>query len=139
MQGRYSVGHSPIGTRARVGCLLHRGVGAEAAKCPLFEPLRGTETMIRPLFDRVVIERTEEATKTASGLFLPETAKEKPAEGVVVAVGNGRVNDKGETKALTVKVGDKVLFGKYAGTEIKVQGEERLILREDDILGIIEG
>tara|TARA_B100000614_G_C14272887_1_gene380096 strand:+ start:326 stop:613 length:288 start_codon:yes stop_codon:yes gene_type:complete len=95
--------------------------------------------MIRPLFDRVVIERTEEATKTASGLFLPETAKEKPAEGVVVAVGNGRVNDKGETKALTVKVGDKVLFGKYAGTEIKVQGEERLILREDDILGIIEG
>ena len=94
--------------------------------------------MIRPLFDRVVIERTEEATQTASGPFLPETAKEKPAEGVVVAVGNGRVNDKGETKALTVKVGDKVLFGKYAGTEIKVQGEERLILREDDILGIIE-
>ena len=94
--------------------------------------------MIRPLFDRVVIERTEETTQTASGLFLPETAKEKPAEGVVVAVGNGRVNDKGETKALTVKVGDKVLFGKYAGTEIKVQGEERLILREDDILGIIE-
>ena len=94
--------------------------------------------MIRPLFDRVVIERTEEATQTASGLFSPETAKEKPAEGVVVAVGNGRVNDKGETKALTVKVGDKVLFGKYAGTEIKVQGEERLILREDDILGIIE-
>ena len=94
--------------------------------------------MIRPLFDRMVIERTEEATQTASGLFLPETAKEKPAEGVVVAVGNGRVNDKGETKALTVKVGDKVLFGKYAGTEIKVQGEERLILREDDILGIIE-
>ena len=94
--------------------------------------------MIRPLFDSVVIERTEEATQTASGLFLPETAKEKPAEGVVVAVGNGRVNDKGETKALTVKVGDKVLFGKYAGTEIKVQGEERLILREDDILGIIE-
>ena len=95
--------------------------------------------MIRPLFDRVVIERTEEATQTASGLFLPETAKEKPAEGVVVAVGNGRVNDKGETKALTVKVGDKVLFGKYASTEIKVKGEERLILREDDILGIIEG
>ncbi len=94
--------------------------------------------MIRPLFDRVVIERTEEATQTASGLFLPETAKEKPAEGVVVAVGNGRVNDKGEATPLSVKVGDKVLFGKYAGTEIKVQGVERLILREDDILGIIE-
>jgi len=94
--------------------------------------------MIRPLFDRVVIERTEEATQTASGLFLPETAKEKPAEGVVVAVGNGRVNDKGEATFFLVKVGDKVLFGKYAGTEIKVQGVERLILREDDILGIIE-
>ncbi len=94
--------------------------------------------MIRPLFDRIVIERTEEATQTASGLFLPETAKEKPAEGIVIAVGNGRINDKGDVKSLTVKVGDKVLFGKYAGTEIKVQGEERLILREDDILGIIE-
>ena len=94
--------------------------------------------MIRPLFDRIDIERTEEATQTASGLFLPETAKEKPAEGIVIAVGNGRINDKGDVKSLTVKVGDKVLFGKYAGTEIKVQGEERLILREDDILGIIE-
>ena len=72
-------------------------------------------------------------------MFLPETAKEKPAEGRVFAIGNGRVSDKGDVKALTVKVGDKVLFGKYAGTEIKVNGEERLILREDDILGIIEG
>ena len=94
--------------------------------------------MIRPLFDRVVIERTEEATQTASGLFLPETAKEKPAEGVVVAVGNGRVNDKGETKALTVKVGDKVLFGKYAGDEIKLDGEDHIILKESDILAIID-
>ena len=94
--------------------------------------------MIRPLFDRVLIERTEAPSQTASGLFLPETAKEKPAEGVVVAIGNGRVSDKGEVKPLTVKVGDKVLFGKYAGTEIKVSGEDRLILREDDILGIIE-
>ena len=74
------------------------GGGAAAASCPLFEPTKGTETMIRPLFDRVVIERTEEATQTASGLFLPETAKEKPAEGVVVAVGNGRVNDKGRPR-----------------------------------------
>jgi len=94
--------------------------------------------MIRPLFDRVLIERTEEPSKTASGLFLPETAKEKPAEGRVLAIGNGRVGEKGEVKPLTVKVGDRVLFGKYAGTEIKVDGADRLILREDDILGIIE-
>jgi chaperonin GroES len=94
--------------------------------------------MIRPLFDRVVIERTEEPSQTKSGLFLPETAKEKPAEGTVCAIGNGRVADDGELRPLTVKVGDRVLFGKYAGTEIKVSGEDRLILREDDILGIIE-
>ena len=94
--------------------------------------------MIRPLFDRVLIERTEEPSKTASGLFLPETAKEKPAEGRILAIGNGRVGDKGEVKPITVKVGDRVLFGKYAGTEIKVDGADRLILREDDILGIIE-
>ena len=94
--------------------------------------------MIRPLFDRVLIERTEEPSKTASGLFLPETAKEKPAEGRILAIGNGRVGDKGEVKPLTAKVGDRVLFGKYAGTEIKVDGADRLILREDDILGIIE-
>ena len=94
--------------------------------------------MIRPRFDRVLIERTEEPSKTSSGLFLPETAKEKPAEGIVRAIGNGRVSDKGEMNPLTVKVGDRVLFGKYAGTEVKIDGEERLILREDDILGIIE-
>jgi chaperonin GroES len=94
--------------------------------------------MIRPLFDRVLIERTEEPSQTKSGLFLPETAKEKPAEGIVRAVGNGRVADDGDLRPLTVKIGDRVLFGKYAGTEIKVDGEERLILREDDILGIIE-
>lgn len=94
--------------------------------------------MIRPLFDRVLIERTVEPSQTASGLFLPETAKEKPSEGVIVAVGNGRVSEKGEIKPLTVKVGDKVLFGKYAGTEVKLDGQDRLILREDDILGVIE-
>jgi chaperonin GroES len=94
--------------------------------------------MIRPLFDRVLIERTVEPSKTSSGLFLPETAKEKPAEGIVRAIGNGRVSDKGEMNALTVQVGDRVLFGKYAGTEVKIDGEDRLILREDDILGIIE-
>ncbi len=94
---------------------------------------------IRPLFDRILVKRVEEATRSAGGLFLPETAKEKPAEGEVLAVGQGRVNDEsGEVTALQVKIGDKVVFGKYAGTEIKVAGEDRIILREDDILGILE-
>jgi len=93
---------------------------------------------IRPLFDRVLVQRNDSATKTKSGLFLPETAKEKPVEGTVVAIGNGRVADDGKITELTVKVGDKVIFGKYSGTEIKVEGSERLVLREDDILGIIE-
>ncbi len=93
---------------------------------------------IRPLFDRVLVKRVDEPSKTASGLFLPETAKEKPIRGEVLAVGNGRVNDSGDVTALTVKVGDHIVFGKYSGTEIKIDGEERLILREDDVLGIIE-
>jgi chaperonin GroES len=94
---------------------------------------------IRPLFDRVVVQRTDEPTQTNSGLFLPETAKEKPLRGTVMAIGNGRVSDTGDVTPLTVEVGNSIIFGKYAGTEIKVDGEERLILREDDILGIIEG
>lgn len=93
---------------------------------------------IRPLFDRVLVKRNDEPTKTKSGLFLPETAKEKPVEGTVLAAGSGRVADDGKVTPLTVKAGDKVVFGKYSGTEIKVDGEDRLIMREDDILGIIE-
>ena len=93
---------------------------------------------VRPLFDRVLVKRNEEPSQTASGLFLPETAKEKPVEGTVLAVGQGRVADDGNVRELAVKEGDKVIFGKYAGTEIKVDGEDRLILREDDILGVLE-
>lgn len=93
---------------------------------------------VRPLFDRILVKRNEEPTKSKGGLFLPETAKEKPVEGTVLAVGNGRVADDGKITPLTVKVGDKVVFGKYSGTEIKVEGEDRLILREDDVLGILE-
>ncbi len=97
-------------------------------------------TTIRPLFDRVLVKRNDEPTKTASGLFIPDSAsKEKPAQGTVIAVGNGRVSDDGKVTPLTVKEGDQVVFGKYAGTEIKLDGEERLILREDDLLGIIGG
>jgi chaperonin GroES len=93
---------------------------------------------VRPLFDRLLVKRNDEPTKTKGGLFLPDTAKEKPVEGTVLAVGGGRVSDKGVVTALTVKEGDKVVFGKYAGTEIKIDGEDRLILREDDVLGILE-
>jgi chaperonin GroES len=93
---------------------------------------------VRPLFDRILVKRNEEPTKTKSGLFLPETTKEKPSEGTVLAVGNGRVADDGKITALTVKVGDQVIFGKYSGTEIKIDGDDRLILKEDDVLGIVE-
>ncbi|MCB9794374.1 MAG: co-chaperone GroES [Alphaproteobacteria bacterium] len=93
---------------------------------------------IRPLYDRVVIKRKDEPVKSAGGLFLPETAKEKPIQGEIVAVGAGRVADDGKVTPLQVEVGNIVVFGKYAGTEIKVDGEEVVILREDDILGVIE-
>ena len=93
---------------------------------------------VTPLFDRVLIKRSEETTRTRGGLFLPESATEKPVQGVVLAVGQGKVADNGKITPLTVKVGDKVVFNKYAGTEIKVDGEERLVMREEDILGIIE-
>ncbi len=93
---------------------------------------------IRPLHDRILVKRLEEEEKTKGGIIIPDTAKEKPIEGEVVAVGNGKLLENGEVKPLDVKVGDKVLFGKYAGTEVKIGGEEYLIMREDDILGIIE-
>jgi chaperonin GroES len=93
---------------------------------------------IRPLNDRVVVRRVEEEQKTAGGIIIPDTAKEKPIQGEVLAVGNGRVMEDGTRRALDVKKGDRVLFGKYSGTEIKVEGEELLIMREDDILAIID-
>jgi chaperonin GroES len=92
---------------------------------------------IIPLNDRVLVKRTEEVQMTKGGIYIPDTAKEKPIEGMVVAVGSGKVSDSGERVALTVKAGDRVLFGKYAGTEIKVEGEEHLMMREDDILAIL--
>ena len=95
---------------------------------------------IRPLHDRIVVKRVEEETeKTASGLFIPDSAKEKPQQGEVVAVGNGKRNDKGERDALDVKAGDRILFGKYSGSDIKIDGIEYLIMREDEVLGVLEG
>ena len=93
---------------------------------------------IRPLQDRIIVKRTEEEETTSGGLIIPDTAKEKPQEGKVIAVGKGKVNDAGSVQPLDVKPGDQVLFGKYAGTEIKIDGEEHLIMREDDLLGIVE-
>ena len=93
---------------------------------------------VRPLHDRILITRVAEEDKTKSGLYIPESAKEKPARGIVVSVGNGRKNDDGDVVPLQVKVRDEVLFGKYAGTEIKLNGEEHLILREEDILAVVE-
>ena len=94
---------------------------------------------IRPLQDRVIVKRVDEEEKTKGGIIIPDTAKEKPQEGKVVAVGKGKVDDDGKVRPLDVKAGDRILFGKYSGTEIKIDGEEHLILREDDILGVIEG
>ena len=93
---------------------------------------------IRPLQDRVIVKRIAEEEKTKGGIIIPDTAKEKPQEGKVVAAGKGKVNDDGKVVPLDVKVGDKILFGKYSGSEIKMNGEEHLIMREDDILGIVE-
>jgi chaperonin GroES len=93
---------------------------------------------IRPLHDRVVVRRKEEEEKTAGGIVLPGNAKEKPSQGEVIAVGNGRILDNGETRSLAVKVGDTVVFGQYAGNTVKVDGEELLIMNESDIYGVLE-
>ena len=93
---------------------------------------------LRPLYDRVIVKRLEGEEKTKGGIIIPETAKEKPLEGEVVAVGQGRVLDSGEIRPLHVKVGDRVLFAKYAETELKLDGESYLLLREDDLLGVLE-
>jgi chaperonin GroES len=93
---------------------------------------------IRPLQDRVLVKRVKEEDKTKGGIIIPETAKEKPVEAKVISVGNGKVLEDGSVRKLDVKAGDRILFGKYSGTEVKIEGEEHLILREDDILGVIE-
>ena len=93
---------------------------------------------LKPLQDRILVQRIEEEKTTKGGIIIPDTAKEKPVEGKVVAVGNGKVGEDGKRVALEVKKGDRILFGKYSGTEVKISGEDYLILREDDVLGIIE-
>jgi chaperonin GroES len=94
---------------------------------------------LRPLHDRVIVKRMEEERTTPGGIVIPDSAAEKPIRGEVMAVGNGKILDNGEVRALDVKAGDKVLFGKYSGTEVKVEGEDVLVMREDDIMAVIEG
>jgi chaperonin GroES len=93
---------------------------------------------IRPLHDRVIVKRLEEERKTASGIVIPDTAAEKPDQGEVVAVGKGKVMEDGKVRALEVKVGDRILFGKYSGQTVKVEGDELLVMREEDIMGVVE-
>ena len=93
---------------------------------------------IRPLHDRIIVNRLEEERKTASGIVIPDTAAERPDQGEVLAVGNGKILEDGKVRALQVKVGDKILFGKYSGQTVKVQGEEVLVIREEDVMGVIE-
>jgi chaperonin GroES len=93
---------------------------------------------IRPLYDRIIVKRVEAETTSKGGIIIPDTAKEKPIEGEVVAVGNGKVLEDGTQRGLEVKAGDRILFGKYSGTEIKIEGVEHLILREDEVLAIVE-
>ncbi len=93
---------------------------------------------LRPLNDRILVERVEEESTTKGGIIIPDSAKEKPAEGMVVSVGNGKMNEDGNRIPVEIKEGDRILFGKYSGTEVKIEGTEYLIMREDDVLGIIE-
>jgi chaperonin GroES len=93
---------------------------------------------LRPLQDRILVKRVKEDEKTKGGIIIPDTAKEKPAEGTVIAAGNGKLSENGKRVALDVKKGDRILFGKYSGTEVKIKGEEYIIMREDDVLGITE-
>ena len=93
---------------------------------------------LRPLQDRLLVQRVEEEKTTKGGIIIPDTAKEKPAEGKVIAVGSGKIGDDGKKIAMEIKKGDRILFGKYSGTEVKIEGEEYLIMKEDDVLGIID-
>ena len=95
-------------------------------------------TKFRPLQDRIIVKRVQEEEKTKGGIIIPDTAKEKPIEGKVIAVGNGKVQEDGKVRPLDVKAGDRILFSKYAGTEIKIDGEEHLIMREDDLLAVLD-
>jgi chaperonin GroES len=110
----------------------------ETAKTSTKPSTKASAVGVRPLHDRILVRRLAEETKTAGGLFIPDTAKEKPSKGEIVAAGKGRVNEEGKVMPLEVKVGDTVLFGKYSGTELKLEGQEYIMMREEDILGVVQ-
>jgi chaperonin GroES len=112
---------------------------SKAAKpCISTKMVNGDSMKLRPLHDRVIVKRVDNETKTASGIVIPESAAEKPDQGEVLAVGPGKKNDKGELQPMAVKVGDKVLFGKYAGQTVKLDGDELMVMREDDLMAVVE-
>jgi chaperonin GroES len=113
-------------------------VNARFAACGARSPIEGDTMKIRPLHDRVIVKRLEEERKTASGIVIPDTAAEKPDRGEILAVGTGKILENGKVLPLAVKVGDRVLFGKYSGQAVKVKGEEVLVMREEDIMGVVE-
>jgi chaperonin GroES len=125
-----------------VALIRSRGGGAAFSPCPPWDWFAQETSIhmskIRPLQDRVIVRRVKEEEKSKGGIIIPDTAKEKPTEGEVMAVGSGKVLEDGTVRKLDVKTGDRVLFGKYNGTEVKLDGEDRLIIREDDILGVFE-
>jgi chaperonin GroES len=123
--------------RGATGALPHPQKSL-SAKNRNTKPRRKEAMKLRPLQDRIIVQRVEEESKTKGGIIIPDSAKEKPAEGVVISVGKGKVADDGKLIPMEVKEGNRILFGKYSGTEVKVEGEEYLIMREDDVLGIIE-
>src|ERR1022692_3149175 len=122
----------------RKGLRVDSRAGTQRIRVPDHFCSGGARMKVRPLQDRVIVRRVAEEEKTKGGIIIPDSAKEKPAEAEVVAIGNGKVDDKGKLRPLAVKKGDRVLFGKYTGNEIKIDGVDHLILREDDILGVLE-
>src|SRR5215469_466090 len=131
------MGAPPI-ISSRAGGVLTAQPGAH--KPNLSEPFEGASTMkIRPLHDRVIVKRLEEERTSPGGIVIPDTAAEKPMQGKIVAVGKGKILEDGSVRPLDVKVGDKILFGKYSGNEVKVDGEELVVMREEDVMAVIEG
>jgi chaperonin GroES len=126
-------------TRPAAGIKFDHNLSATKLTLPRKGLKKESMTMkLRPLQDRILVQRVAEETTTKGGIIIPDTAKEKPAEGKVVAVGNGKLGDDGQRIALEIKKGDRILFGKYSGTEVKIEGEDYLIMREDDVLGVID-
>ena len=115
---------------------LRRAIGSAAAACPTSH-LESTSMKVRPLHDRIIVQRIEEGEQKVGGIIIPDTAKEKPQQGKVIAAGNGKVKEDGSRQPLDVRDGDTILFGKYSGQEIKIDGEEYLIMREDEVLAVL--